>query len=336
MMRPSLRMPWQPLAAWAAAAAVAAVPTWEQWRLAAELDGASTYHVSMCRGGAETVALVEALRADLGRLHATAVTWGVPAVAVLAGLLLSVAGKAAPGRRLAGGLALTALAGPLTPVYFHPDECGPVAIFSGVWVAQVLECVGIREVCLLVAALLVLAASAPERPAGHPAGRGEPGAAWRRTAALALDYLVAVTVLALATQALGLDGAGLDLGERLLPEPGDTSSEAVVRATLSAPLLFLYAWGFHLLRGRTPGKLLLGLRVAFPEGGGRVRRAALRALLFPVLVVMPGFGMIWLFLDGLCALVDPDGRAAHDRFTGGRVVRAGRRDAVRGGQAGVA
>ncbi|MER7502128.1 RDD family protein [Nonomuraea pusilla] len=335
MMRPSLRMPWQSLAAWVAAAAVAAVPTWEQWRLLAEADGGSVYHVSMCRGWPETVALVEALRADLERLHVTAVTWGVPAVAVLAGLLLSVAGKGTAGRRLAGGLALTALVGPLTPVYFDPDGCGRAAMFSGAWVAQVLQCLGIREVCLLVAALLVLAVSGPAHPAGHPAGEGESAAAWRRTAALTVDYLAAVTVLTLATQALGLDGAGLDLGERLLPEPGDTSSEAVVRATLSAPLLFLYAWGGHLLRGRTPGKLLMGLRVAFLEGGGRARRGALRALLFPVLVVMPGFSMLWLFLDGLCALVDPDGRAAHDRFTGGRVVRARRRDAVRGGQAAV-
>ncbi|MGN9787511.1 RDD family protein [Nonomuraea sp. ZG12] len=118
-------------------------------------------------------------------------------------------------------------------------------------------------------------------------GRGDSEATGRRVAGLA-DYVIAVGVLGVVVFGL-----------------------------------FLYFWGSHALGGRTVGKLLLGVRVVGAGTGGRlgVGRAALRALAFPLVVLVPGVGLLWLLVDGLWMLLDAEGRVLHDRLLGAAVVR---------------
>ncbi|WP_067186841.1 RDD family protein [Microtetraspora niveoalba] len=75
----------------------------------------------------------------------------------------------------------------------------------------------------------------------------------------------------------------------------------------------------------TPGVVGTAGVAAGQDGGRRLGlgggRAALRALAFPVLALLPGFGTFWLIADAVVALLSPDGRALHDVVAGTAVVR---------------
>jgi uncharacterized RDD family membrane protein YckC len=70
--------------------------------------------------------------------------------------------------------------------------------------------------------------------------------------------------------------------------------------------------------GQTLGKMIAGIRILADdsESAPDVGRATLRALLWMVLVLPAGLGL-------LTALISRDGRGLHDRFAGTRVVRTG-------------
>ena len=86
------------------------------------------------------------------------------------------------------------------------------------------------------------------------------------------------------------------------------------RAAWPAAVVVAFAptWWLWEERGTTVGKRLLGPRV---EGAG-TGKAVLRALLFPVAVLWPSYGVLWLAADVLWSFVDHDGRLLHDHLLG--------------------
>ncbi|GAA3078460.1 hypothetical protein GCM10017600_06300 [Streptosporangium carneum] len=88
-------------------------------------------------------------------------------------------------------------------------------------------------------------------------------------------------------------------------------------------VVFLYFWVQHSLWGQTPGKRLLRIRLISTRTTVRptAGRTALRALIFPLLVFVPVAGPIALIVDGVWALLDPEGRTLHDRWANTDVTR---------------
>ncbi|MER6582858.1 RDD family protein [Nonomuraea sp. NPDC001023] len=292
------------LLAWLAALAAAAYPTWD---LHHPEDGEYTLHgcvAAFPAHGHELADLVSPPLADAYGLAYSALRWGVPAITVLAGWLMSAGTRdqALIGRRVAGLLTLLAVAGPLSPFHTAADGCSTVPVLTNDWFAAVANAYGPYESALLLSALLVLAATGT---GGRPVPYGLTG---RRAVAFAIDYGFFVTFLA----ALEPGWSRLDFGLRnwlRLDEP--------------MPLLAVAAMFVYVLSGRTFGKQLLRLRVVCDTTGHwpGLRRAAVRALVFPVLVCLPEFGLIVLLVDGLWAVPDPAGRTLRDRLAGTRVVR---------------
>ncbi|NIJ04222.1 RDD family protein [Frigoribacterium faeni] len=173
----------------------------------------------------------------------------------------------------------------------------------------------------------VPATDAPPTSAGGtivapvPLVRLGPGEQWpgivvaglgRRIAALAIDVVLSVAVLYGTLFAAVL----------VVPDPA-VEAWAVPTAFFSAELAWLVGLGVAVgLLGRTPGKLLLGLRVVHDSDPRRtvgVGRALLRGL-----VVFPlGLAWIWLLLLLISATsLDPSGRRRgwHDRAARSQVV----------------
>ncbi|MEO3809842.1 RDD family protein [Sphaerisporangium sp. B11E5] len=312
--------------AWTAALGLAAVPTWEEWRYRLQ---PGTYDLHSCLGGWRESSLpdllFEPLRRELDLVIGNATAFAVPALVVLAGFLgcLGRGDARVVGRRTAGCLGLVAVVLPVTPAYATEDSCGAVPVLSGEWFATVAGAWGWTQVCLLGAAVLVLAGSRAMRSEGTAAPGG--GVVWRRAAASLVDYVVIVVGLSLVVgPLLVLTGAGNGyFGLGLLSVVHTSLYEPDPGGWIALAAVFLYVWGQHLRWGRTLGKRLLGVRVVFPGAGGRVPagRTALRALLFPLLVFVPEAGPLVLVVDGLWALlVDPAGRALHDRLAGSEVT----------------
>ncbi|MEU1725277.1 RDD family protein [Actinomadura sp. ATCC 39365] len=291
--------------AWLLSLAAAAYPTWD---LHQPEDGGE-YTIHGCVGafsghGRELAHLVSPPLADAYGLACSALQWGVPALAVLAGWLMSAGTRDGGmiGRRVAGLLTLLAVAGPLSPSYTADDGCSTIPVLTNDWFAAVANAYGPYESALLLSALLVLAATGT---GGRPVPDGLTG---RRAVAFAFDYLFFVTFLA----ALEPRWSRLDFGLRNW-----------VRLDEPTPLIAVAAMFLYVLSGRTFGKQLMRIRVVsdttghWPGG----RRAAVRALVFPVLVCLPEFGLIVLLVDGLWAVPDPAARTLRDRLAGTRVVR---------------
>ncbi|WP_219517203.1 hypothetical protein [Nonomuraea ceibae] len=208
--------PW----AWPAAIAAASYPTWDTWKswfdrsslyAAASLyeeSDASDYDGGFTEGVIRCVRPYDAidrspflpLRDDLATLTELAIVWAVPVVAVLVALVRRRSATAGP--RAAGVLALVALARPLSADYRGDGICsGSLPVFGAEWFGALPGGWGLWELCLLVAALLVLLAS------GSPA----PPVPGRRAAAAVLDALVVWGLVALAPLLTGDDSlrAGL-------------------------------------------------------------------------------------------------------------------------------
>ncbi|MFD1938281.1 MULTISPECIES: RDD family protein [Nonomuraea] len=291
--------------AWAAALAAAAYPTWDAW----QIEYGSSYAVLGCvgffdGGGFGLARLASAPLGDAYDIANAAVLCGVPSVLVLTGYLMSAAtgNGAIVGRRVAGLLALLAIVGPASPSYMHEDGCSTIPVLSGEWFATVLRAYGPAHSALLVSASLVLLATRTARetwPSGFPGRRG---------AALAIDYVIFVAFLGLFEGRLSRWDYGLLNWFRV--------NEAA--SLLAAAAAFLYV-----LTGRTFGKRLMRLRVVSADTGHWPgwRRAAVRALVFPVLVCVSQFGLVVLLVDGLWAVVDPAARTLRDRLAGTQVVR---------------
>ncbi|MEN3533518.1 RDD family protein [Microbispora sp. ZYX-F-249] len=313
------------------------MPTWELWRERWELDraldgGEGSFEIYGCVGmmGADEWPLA-AIRDDLSRVVETAESCAVPALAVLLGLLAYMRGEAhgVAGRRVAGLLVLIAVAEPLVPLYSVPGGCAEtIPILSMEWVRAVLGSWGANQLCLLLAAALVYAASRTRQRAPEP-GVAAAGAAWRRPVAAFIDYLIVVVALRVVVEPAWTLVTSDYLGfswfrQGLLGRLDDVFTSTVKpEEVLALTSWLVYFWLQHTVWSRTPGKRLLRLRLVDARTGGRLGagRVALRTLAFPFLAAVPGIGLVLLFADGLWMFLDPDGRAPHDRLLGAAVVR---------------
>ncbi|MEU8104638.1 RDD family protein [Nonomuraea muscovyensis] len=315
--------------AWLAATAVAAIPTWEEWRFRLRPDAFET-RGCMRFGPWETSPLAP-LRDDLDGIMANVEAWAVPALLVLTGFLacLAVGDPRRVGRRTAGVLVLIAVIKPATPAYTTPEACGGlIPLLSAEWFATVMSSWGSTQLCLLGAAALVLlttwtmSPTAPERTAVAPST----GVTWRRLVALLVDYAIIIVVLAFVIRpALVMTGIGthvhLDFGlsNRTALSPDNLELDRL----LVLAGVFVYFWAQHTLWGRTPGKRLLRIRLVSAQTTGRptAGKTALRTLFFPLLILEPRVGPLALLVDGLWALLDADGRTLHDRWGNTEVTR---------------
>ncbi|SNS35001.1 RDD family protein [Streptosporangium subroseum] len=338
-MPPSPRLSRLALPAWLAAAVAAALPSWELWHFQPQPGIAGIRMSEAYRSEVPLTShwLLSPLQGDLAVIMATVETWAVSALLVLTGLLACL-GRRDPetvGRRVAGVLVLLAIVGPALPRYVDPEGHGPMPLLSAAWFTTVIDSWGSTQFCLLTAAVLVLVASWAMRPADlEKPVTPRADTAWRRLAAILVDYLVAIVLLGAVVRPVAIltgayDLLSLDLEYGFLNWIGLFEDKAEPLRLAILPVLFLYFWVQHALWGRTLGKRLLRIRVvsAQPEGPPRARRTALRALIFPLLVLVPGFGPFCLIVDGLWALLDPDGRVLHDRWAGTAVARVRVRNA---------
>jgi uncharacterized RDD family membrane protein YckC len=314
------------------ATAVAAFPTWEEWRFQLQPTTAEIY--SCVRQALWETSPLDPLRGDLDTIMENVEAWAVPALLVFAGFLACLRGRGprSVGRRTAGVLVLIAVLEPVTPAYSSPEACGGlIPILSGEWFATVMSSWGSTQFCLLIAAALVLlaawmmSATTSERSAvALPTGL-----TWRRLVALLVDYVIIIVALVFVIQPIlfltGIDrfapSIHLDFG--LLNWLALWLVNADPERLIVLPGVFLYFWVQHGLWGLTPGKRLLRIRLVSAQTAERptAGKAALRALIFPLLVFVPIAGPLALIVDGLWALLDPDGRPLHDRWGNTEVTR---------------
>ncbi|GAA3096075.1 RDD family protein [Streptosporangium carneum] len=329
-------------AAWVAAAAIAAFPTWGLWRERPEPEeftqtSGNIYELICRHSGGTTLSPLAPLRRDLEEVMEITEGWAVPALVVLLGLLACL-GRGDPGvtgRRVAGLLVLSAVVEPLASLHSDRKGCDETPLFSADWFKGVADGWGITQLCLLGAAALVFAASRATRSVTTDEP-DEPQAdtVWRQATAALVDYLIVVAAFSAVVGAawpLVDVGFKVHMGAGLLERADAYVFRGRVRPAELAVLagVFLYFWVQHALWGRTLGKRLLGVRVIAAHTGGRpgVGRAALRALVFPLLAFVPDVGLWCLLADGLWVLFDPEGRVLHDRWLGAAVVRDRVRDA---------
>ncbi|WP_347755258.1 RDD family protein [Agrococcus sp. ProA11] len=173
-------------------------------------------------------------------------------------------------------------------------------------------------------------------------GTGEaraPLASWgRRVAAYLLDAIPMVVLTMLLLQMLGVtealtsaieaDGtAGIDEANAMLTALSPTGMTITLANLLFAAL---YNIGFHVSRGATPGKMLLGIRVRQVEQdrNPELRQASIRWLVqfgpgmlngVPVIGMLSGFFSI---ADHLWPIWDADSQALHDKAGRTLVVRS--------------
>lgn len=148
--------PWLSRAAWAAALAVAAVPTWQEWRPRPEPTGLFFSYGPCYRSPPiSREALVSAAHDLLGDAAEFALLWAVPVVLVALGLLWWLRQEdPAVGQRVAWGLTLIAAAG-FCVAQYRRVPCDVLAPLSLDWIGN--------QGHYLVAALLVLAGTSSGR-----------------------------------------------------------------------------------------------------------------------------------------------------------------------------
>lgn len=320
------------LLTWLVAAAVAAFPTWEEWRFRLH-PGPVEMYACMGSGWLETSPL-DTLRGDLDGIMQNVEAWAIPALLVLGGFLACLGHRnpRSVGRRTAGVLVLIAVIKPATPLYASAEECGgPIPILSTEWFATVMSSWGSTQLCLLGAAALVLLVTRMMSGATskRPEVASSTGVTWRRPVALLVDYAIVIVVLTFVVQPIllltGVDEffPSIHLGYGLLNGAALSLDNADPERLLVLFVVFLYFWAQHSLRGQTLGKRLLRIRLISARTTVRptVGRTALRTLIFPLLVFVPVAGPIVLIVDGVWALLDPEGRTLHDRWANTEVTR---------------
>ncbi len=136
-----------------------------------------------------------------------------------------------------------------------------------------------------------------------PAAIAEYAGFWRRLAAFLIDILIIQT----ANMVL-LPGSGLFIRQI-------TALNYAIIAPLFALLPWLYFWLFTGLKGQTPGKMALGIRVAGNERKLGLGTAALREIAGKTISLVPVFlGFLWM-------LWDSEQQGWHDKIAHTHVVR---------------
>ncbi|MBL9174046.1 MAG: RDD family protein [Verrucomicrobiales bacterium] len=147
-----------------------------------------------------------------------------------------------------------------------------------------------------------------------------PAGFWIRAAAYVVDILVLSSLVAILTLPWAEPLAKLQeqfLAQRNSPTPDleVTTRYLLASLAINLPLRFLYFTLFHGLRGATPGKMFLGIRVVREDGSPvGLGRAALRhaADLLNTFTFFTGYLLI---------AFHPEKRGLHDLIAGTRVIR---------------
>ncbi|WP_062347342.1 RDD family protein [Herbidospora yilanensis] len=208
-------------------------------------------------------------------------------------------------------LVLIAVVKPATPLYSSPEECGgPIPLLTAEWFTTVMDSWGSTQLCLIGAAALILLATWRTSDATP---QETTGVTWRRPVALLVDYLLVIAVVEPTLSVGGHNG--------LLNEGTIRLDTVDFDGLIVLLVVFLYFWGQHTLWGQTPGKRLLRIQVTPAR---TAKRMALRTLIFPLLVFVSPAGPVALIVNGMWTLLDPEGRALHDRLLNTEVTRKAR------------
>lgn len=139
-----------------------------------------------------------------------------------------------------------------------------------------------------------------------------------RAIAFVLD-LVVMSVAVLLTIALLQSFLGFFtlyglIGQRVVQSDPFRAAAIVVIALIGAGIAIGYPVGCWVLLGQTPGKLLMGVRIARINGQPlTIRRALLRYLGYWLSAIPLGLGFLWV-------LVDDQRQCWHDKLAGTCVV----------------
>lgn len=100
-------------------------------------------------------------------------------------------------------------------------------------------------------------------------------------------------------------------------------SAVIWLGVLSVGLQWIYVIGFWRWKQATPGKLLLGLRIEYRDRTDRLSWASIlqRWLVQYAAPLTYGVGSIFLLVDGLWPLWDPQSQALHEKWPRTNVVR---------------
>lgn len=129
-----------------------------------------------------------------------------------------------------------------------------------------------------------------------------------RIGAFIFDWIAMLVIYLAIAAAIGLELEG--------GRPRTAAGAAVPLLTMS---------GYHIiflaLKSATPGKMMLNIYVAYPDGSPlRVDTAILRSLVLVVETIVGGVGLL---ISLVLMFVDPERRTLHDRIAG-TMVLAGR------------
>lgn len=308
------------LIAWSAALAAAAYPTWDHWDYEIYSESRTYGCVGLFPGGGQDVgalvsqfssSLASSLLGDASTLAELATQGALPALLVVVGFLAALKGKGGvAGRRVAGLLTVLAVAGPASPSYAGDNPCsGPVPVLTVEWFSIMIDAYGPVELCLMTSAVLVLLATR------SGAAQDPTGLMGRRVAAFVMDYLVFTALLVLLPTLGGGQLNGLYYGLLNELDIHDLIEDP-------EPALVVLAASLYAVTGRTAGKRLMRIRMVSVETGHWPgwRKAAVRALVFPVLALVPLFGLLVLAVDVLWGIADPAARTLHDRLSGTMVT----------------
>ncbi len=130
------------------------------------------------------------------------------------------------------------------------------------------------------------------------------GGFWRRACAYLIDelilYFISLVLFVIGLLALGFKG---DILDRVLTSPGDLTQGMgifgflYIAASLLAAMTY-FTW-FHGIAGRTPGKMLLGLRVIQASGDPMTLGVAfLRWVGYLISGLVFCLGFLWIAFDG--------------------------------------
>lgn len=151
----------------------------------------------------------------------------------------------------------------------------------------------------------------------------DPAPRMRRLGGRAVDFVVAGWVLAFA--AIEIDGRLLG-GDVLARRPLEAvTPEGTRLAVITALVLLALEIVPTAFWGRTPGKIMLGLRCVDVDTGRPpgVIRSVFRGLLLHAWVAIPVLGWVLPVAITFTTVFAPSGRGLHDRLSGTVVVDAG-------------
>ncbi|HAZ12229.1 MAG: hypothetical protein A2X86_03240 [Bdellovibrionales bacterium GWA2_49_15] len=143
-----------------------------------------------------------------------------------------------------------------------------------------------------------------------------PGKIWRRFVASLIDHAILIVLMIPTSNLLG---SFFNLRDVPLEQGGELPREIyllMIAMTISfTALVYFYFTFFHVVKGATPGKMAMGLRVVVVPDGGNI--GPLRSFVREVIgKTISGF----LFIGFIVMLLRKDHRALHDLIARTHVI----------------